>query len=269
MVQPLKQLFRGNTPLLITVPHAGTIVPADIKLRLTEQARVLPDTDWCVDVLYEFAKELGATLLLATHSRYVVDLNRDSKDTDLYPGQLKTGLVPLETFKGEAIYQTNEEPDTIEQINRVAAYWYPFHDAIKAEIDYIKDKFGYCMLYDAHSIASEVPRLFDNILPDLNIGTVHGSSFDEELSNRVMAACANAPFQSVLNSRFVGGYITRHYGDPKNNVHAVQMEQTQKNYLDGEIWPIHYNPDKAAKLQSTLRAILIEMLEWGKTQKTG
>jgi N-formylglutamate deformylase len=258
-----RRLIAGETPLLISIPHMGTFVPPDIKRRMTEEARRLPDTDWHVDKLYDFAREMGVGILTATHSRYVVDLNRPEDDAHLYPGQVKTGLCPLETFGGEAVYQTGEEPDDIEKINRVAAYWLPYHEALRQELDRLKAAHGYAILYDAHSICSRVPRLFDGVLPDLNIGTAHGKSSDPAMGEAALAAAQGAGYSAVLNGRFVGGHITRHYGSPGEHVHAVQMELAWKNYMDEE-YPYAYAPARAEKLQAVLRRVLGALLEWGK-----
>jgi len=208
-------LYRGTSPLLISVPHSGTFVPPDIKRRLSTPAIKLPDTDWHQEkIYYDMREALGASLLAATHSRYVVDLNRSPTDEDLYPGQVKTGLVPLETFAGEKIYLPGEEPDHIEKANRVTAYWYPYHDALAEELARIKSEWGFALLYDGHSICSTVPRLFDGALTDLNIGTARGTSCAPALEKAFYGALEDKGYSTVLNGRFVGGYITRRYGKP-------------------------------------------------------
>jgi N-formylglutamate amidohydrolase len=258
----MKKLLRGNTPLIVSMPHVGVFLPSDVKQRMTDIGRQLMDTDWNVDRLYSFAEAMGITLLSATQSRYLVDLNRPPDDEDLYPGQVKTGLCPVQTFDGEAIYQEGMEPDNVERVNRIGAYWMPYHKAIKEEIEHVKKQFGYAMLYDAHSIKSQVPRLFDGVLPDLNLGTANGASCDEDLALAALAAAADSAYSTVLNGRFVGGYITRHYGKPADHVHAIQMELTWKNYMY-EAAPYSYRQDKAAELQKTLQKVLQAMLDWG------
>jgi N-formylglutamate deformylase len=262
-----RKVIRGSTPLIISMPHVGVVVPPDIKSRMTEAGRQLMDTDWNVDRLYGFAENMGATLIAAVHSRYVVDLNRPPDDEDLYPGQVKTGLCPLETFDGAAIYKTGEEPDDIEKLNRLAAYWHPYHDAVKSEIARVKAEYGYALLYDAHSIKSVVPRLFDGVLPDLNIGSAKGASCHAGMAEAVLGAASASSYSTVLNGRFIGGYITRHYGQPDDHVHALQMELTWKNYMY-ETVPYSYRQDKAADLQKTLESVLTAMLNWGKEHYT-
>ena len=246
----------------------GTFLPPDIKSRMTEEALRLPDTDWHIDRLYWFAVEMGASLLMPTHSRYVADLNRPQDDADLYPGQLKTGLCPLNTFAGEKIYRDGEEPDEIEKINRVAAYWVPYHETLQDELARLKEEFGYALLYDAHSICSHVLLLFDGQLPDLNLGSARGASCAPEMAEAALKAAASGDYSSILNGRFVGGYITRHYGQPQNHIHALQMELTWINYMD-ENYPYRFDDTKAAKLQETLKAVLEEILGWGQRRYAG
>jgi N-formylglutamate deformylase len=259
----VRKILQGNTPLLVSIPHMGTYLPADIKQRLTPLGRTLPDTDWHLDQLYDFAPALGAGVLMSTHSRYVVDLNRAQEDTDLYPGQVKTGLCPLQTFDGDDIYLGGEAPDDVEKINRIAAYWLPYHEALAAEIARIKSVFGYAILYDAHSIRAEVPRLFEGRLWDLNLGTAHDSTCDPAMSQAALAAAALGDYSVVLNKRFVGGYITRGYGQPAEDVHAIQMELTWDLYMDAGA-PYHYRADRADQLKPVLRAVLQSLLDWGR-----
>ncbi len=260
-----RQLHQGKLPLLISIPHMGIFVPADIKSRMTPAALALPDTDWHVDKLYRFAEAMGCSMLMATHSRYVVDLNRPMDDQHLYPGQVKTGLCPLETFDGEPLYKDGDEPDEIEKINRVASYWQPYHESLEAELARLKSKFGYAILYDAHSIRTQVPRLFDGKLWDLNLGTAHNTSCPPEMAEAAFKAAEGGNYSAVLNGRFVGGHITRFYGQPANDIHAIQMELTWGNYMD-EGAPYAYQPEKAEKLQVQLKAVLDALLGWGRAR---
>lgn len=261
----VRKLVQGETPLLISIPHMGTYLPPDIKSRLTDIGRTVPDTDWHLDRLYDFAPGMGAGVLMSTHSRYVIDLNRAQEDTNLYPGQVKTGLCPLQTFDGEDIYLPDEAPDDIEKLNRIAAYWLPYHETLAAEIARIKSIFGYAILYDAHSIRAEVPRLFDGRLWDLNLGSAHDSSCDPAMSQAALAAAASGEYSAVLNKRFVGGNITRQYGQPADNVHAIQMELTWDLYMDSGA-PYHYQPEKADRLKPVLQAVLQSLLDFGRSR---
>jgi N-formylglutamate deformylase len=260
----VRRLIQGTTPLLISIPHMGTFVPPDLQKRMTEEALKLPDTDWHLDRLYGFARDMGVSILMSSHSRYVIDLNRPQEDTDLYPGQVKTGLCPLETFSGEKIYLEDEEPDNVEKANRIGAYWLPYHDTLAAELKRIKDEFGYAILYDAHSIKSEVSRLFDGVLPDLNVGTAKGTSCAAGMAEAVMTALQSNGYSSILNGRFVGGYITRHYGQPDQDIHSIQMELACKNYM-AEAYPYLYRTEKAENLQKALGAVLESLLSWGES----
>ncbi len=256
------RLTPGTTPLLISVPHAGTHVPDDIAERFTPAARALPDTDWHVDWLYGFAAALDAGLLVATHSRYVIDLNRDPEGAELYPGADNTELCPTTQFDRQPVYRDSEAPDPAEVARRRAAYWQPYHDALAGELERLKRAHGHALLYDAHSIRSRVPRFFDDVLPDLNIGTGGGKSADPALTIRLSLACHDASDYAVaVNGRFKGGYITRHYGDPAGAVNAVQMELAQTTYMD-EDPPYAFDDTRADKLRTALRAVLAKMLEW-------
>jgi N-formylglutamate amidohydrolase len=243
----------GEAPLLVSVPHDGSHVPGEISKRMTPAGLSLPDTDWHVAELYDFVRELGASLLVANYSRYVVDLNRPSTDESLYAGQVATGLCPVRTFAGDDIYGVNP-PDAEEAARRVATYWQPYHDKIAETLAAMRKKHGYALLWDAHSIASRVPRLFDGELPELNIGTNGGLSCGPAHAAAVVEAAAAGPFGHVLNGRFQGGFITRHYGDPVNHVHAVQLETAQRVYMDEQTRV--FDPAKATRLRGTLRRML-------------
>ncbi len=257
---PIFHLTAGRTPLLISVPHAGTDLPESFADRLTAEARLLPDTDWFVDQLYGFAVDLGAGMLVARHSRFVVDLNRPPDGKSLYPGQATTGLCPTTLFDGSPVYRPCCEPDDADIARRVETYWRPYHERLRTEVDRIRAQFGYAILYDAHSIASIVPRLFDGRLPDLNLGTVSGTSAAPGLIDRVKSVIDEAPFTSVVDGRFVGGYITRAYGRPAQSVHALQMELGLDAYLDAGAKA--FDPERAASLRTVLCRIVEAMLAW-------
>ena len=261
IVEPFR-LQRGSTPLLVSIPHCGTHVPAEIAGRLTPEARLLADTDWHVERLYDFAAGLGASVLAATHSRYVVDLNRPPDGAALYPGADNTELCPTTTFARQAIYLEDRLPDAAEIERRVETRWRPYHETLAAELGRLRAEHGIALLFDAHSIRSRVPRFFEGRLPDLNLGTVGGDSVDAGLATRLLGICEGAAgFSSVLNGRFTGGYITRAYGRPAEGVHAVQLEQSQITYMN-EDPPFGYRPDLAAAVRPILEALLAEMLAW-------
>ena len=260
---PPFHFHQGTVPLLVSMPHAGTHVPADIAALLTDEARHVPDTDWHMPQLYAFAQAMGASILVATHSRYVIDLNRPPDGASLYPGQSVTALCPVDDFDGESIHlDVTDEPGAQEIAERRAAIWQPYHDALAAELARIKAAHGVAVLWDAHSIRSVLPRFFDGKLPDLNLGTADGASCDPALAQQLLAIAAQAPDKTaVLNGRFKGGYITRHYGQPEQGIHAVQLELTQCSYMQ-EALPFAYLPARAAALQPTLQQLLQTALAW-------
>lgn len=250
----------GTQPLLLSIPHMGTCVPAALASRLTDAARRVPDTDWHLDRLYAFARELGASVLQATHSRYVVDLNRPPDNASLYPGQATTGLCPDLTFDGTPVYLDGQGVGDAELAVRRETWWHPYHEQLRRELDRMRAQHGVAMLWDAHSIRSVLPRFFEGKLPDFNVGTAKGASCAPELGERIHALAAAVPgHTAVLNGRYTGGYITRHYGRPDAGIHAVQLEMTQCSYME-ERWPFDYLPAKADAVQPYLRRMLEAML---------
>jgi N-formylglutamate deformylase len=248
-------LHRGSVPLLVSLPHDGTRVPDAIAPRLTASARGVPDTDWHVARLYDFARELGGSILTPTHSRYVVDLNRSEDDTSLYPGQNTTGLCPVRQFDGSPVYLDGAEPTPDEVRARVDRYWRPYHAALRDELARLRAAHGRVVLWEGHSIRGELPWLFPGRLPDLNLGTAGGSSCSPELALRLgLALAGQDAYDWVANGRFKGGHITRHYGRPEQGVEAVQLEIAQRCYMDEASF--EWDPLKAAALQPVLRALL-------------
>ena len=247
----------GTAPLLISMPHAGTHVPADMAQAFTPEAQQVHDTDWHMPQLYAFAKAMGASLLAATHSRYVVDLNRPPNGESLYPGQSVTGLCPVDTFDDTPIYADQRSAVADDEVERrKALYWQPYHTQLRAELERLLALHGKVVLWDAHSIRSVLPRFFEGKLPDLNLGTADGNSCDPALATALLGIAQQAQgYTAVLNGRFKGGYITRHYGDPARNIHAVQLEMTQCSYMQ-ETWPFDYLPERAAAIQPTLEQLL-------------
>jgi N-formylglutamate deformylase len=247
------QFLPGDTPLLISVPHDGRDLPEDIRLRMTDTGRQIPDTDWHVAQLYDFTSSIGANVIVANYSRYVVDLNRSAKDDNLYPGQVATGLCPEQTFDGEAIYRS-DGTDADERVARTETYWRPYHDKIQTTLSAMRDLHGYALLWDAHSIPSLVPRLFEGELPVLNLGSNNSASCSASIEAAVAKALSRSPYSNIVNGRFKGGHITRHFGDPENNVHALQLEIAQRAYMDEETGV--YDDVKAGRLRDTLTDLL-------------
>ena len=260
------EVFRfraGKSPLLVSLPHAGTHVPQDLLERMTPVAARLDDTDWHVDRLYDFLDDLDASVLAATHSRYVVDLNRPPDDSNLYPGQDTTGLVPVDTAARERLYPQGSDPDSSEIARRVDRYWRPYHERLVTGLSRLRAVHGFALLWDAHSIASVLPRFFEGRLPDLNLGTVNGRSCDAGVGERLLEVARSASaYSSVLNGRYVGGYITRRYGAPHEGILAVQLELAQRTYMDELLPPYHFREDLAERLRPLLRSLLEEFLHW-------
>jgi N-formylglutamate deformylase len=259
----------GTAPLLVSIPHMGTYIPPDLAARMTAEARTVPDTDWHLDQLYAFAREIGASILMATHSRYVVDLNRSPDGASLYPGQSVTGLCPIDTFDDTPLYGDGGGPDGDEIRGRVAALWRPYHDQLRFELTRLRERHGGAVLWDAHSIRSVLPRFFEGKLPDFNLGTADGASCAPSLADTLLNIAQSIPSHSaVLNGRFKGGYITRQYGDPSDHVHAIQLELTQCSYMQ-EAPPYSYLPERAAGIQPHLQRLLLAALAFASDLESG
>lgn len=256
-------VHHGVGPLIVSFPHTGTEIPPAIEPRLVSLWRARKDADHWVDVLYDFAHSLGATTIRTSLSRTVVDVNRDPSGASLYPGQMTTGLCPLETFAGEPLYKPAREPDAAEIARRRAKYFDPYHDALRGEIERLRALHANIVVYDAHSILSRSPRLFDGTLPQFNIGTDNGTTCGPALTAAIERICDASGMSRVTNGRFRGGWITRHYGKPQNGIHAIQMELAMRGYLEeptgtltDKNWPVPLDDTRAAILRVALRDIL-------------
>ena len=258
-------ITQGDAPLIVSIPHTGMIIPDGIP-GLVSHELARRDADHHVDRLYAFAADLGATIIHSGISRTVIDLNRDPSGQSLYPGQATTGLCPDTTFDGERLYAAGFEPDAAEIALRRAAWFDPYHAALRNQIERLRALHPAVVLYDAHSIRSQVPRLFDGELPQFNIGSYEGASCDPALTVAIAADCAGETH--VVNGRFKGGWITRHYGDPPRGIHAVQMELAIRGYADeAGAWPPVWDANRAAPMQTRLRTILSTCLDFAKDQQ--
>ena len=256
----------GSTPLLVSMPHCGTRLPDGLAERLTPAGLELADTDWHVEKLYGFAAELGAGTIRPHYSRYVIDLNRPPDDSNLYPGANSTGLCPVSDFAERDLYRAGEAPQPKETTERLEAYWRPYHDQLAGELARLRERHGIAVLFEAHSIRSRVPRLFEGQLPDLNVGTAGGSTCAPDLLAVVTGLLeSQRDFSHVVDGRFQGGYITRAYGDPATGVHSLQMELAQCLYMR-EALPFDYLPERAAQLQPLLRELLGRIIGWAEAQ---
>jgi N-formylglutamate deformylase len=250
------ELHRGTAPILVSLPHNGSVIPAELQSRMVERARRAPDTDWHVSRLYAFARELGASMLVPRYSRYVVDLNRPPDDTSLYPGQNTTGLCPAVQFTGAPVYLEGQSPSADEVAARIDTYWRPYHAALRDELARLHAAHGRVLLWEGHSIrGSDLEFLFPGRLPDLNLGTSGGATCSPERQARVEAALAKqSRYDFVVNGRFKGGYITRHYANPARGIDAIQLEISQRIYMDEDTF--EYDPAKAADAQAVIRSLL-------------
>lgn len=260
------RLQQGRVPLLISLPHVGTVIPAELRERLVPRAVASEDSDWHLERLYgPLASALGASLIVPRYSRYVIDLNRPPDDQPLYPGASGgTGLVPTRFFTDDPLYVDGAEPDAIEIAARREAYWQPYHEALAAELARLRAEHGHALLFDGHSIRSELPWLFEGRLPALNLGTADGASCAPAITKRLgMLLASQQQFSQVVNGRFKGGYIPRHYGQPGQGLHAVQLEMCQRCYMNEAADPIGaYDDTLSADVAPLIEKMLKEMLAW-------
>ncbi len=259
---------RGPAPLIVAFPHGGTGL-ADCADQFATPWLARVDTDWWIADLYAFARDLGATMIATRISRSVIDVNRDPSGVSLYPGQATTGLVPTTTFAGEPL---SAEPSAAEIARRRAAWFDPYHAALTAEIARLRAAHARVVVYDAHSIRSHIPRLFDGELPQINIGTNGGTTCAAELAAGMEQVAAASPYSHVMNGRFKGGWTTRHYGQPADGVHAIQIELAMRGYLaepaalTEDTWPAPLDPVRAAALRPVLTAMLTHCLAFATGQ---
>jgi formiminoglutamase len=272
---PWLEVHRGQAPLIVAFPHTGTEIPQELERRLVSPWLARKDADWWVHLLYDFAPSMGATTVRTTISRTAIDVNRDPSGLSLYPGQPTTELCPTTTFDGEALYLPDLSPGLSEIRRRRISFFDPYHAALTSEVDRLRHRHGAVVIYDAHSIRSWIPRLFEGQLPQFNIGTHDGASCDGALSGAVEGVCTNSASSHVLNGRFKGGWTTRHYGKPGEGVHAVQMELACCSYLQEPLeapaehnWPPPYDPAHASRTRDVLKEVLeaclsfIEARQW-------
>ena len=263
---PPYRFRQGSVPLVVSMPHSGTWIPPSLSRDMTDAALLRADTDWHLPRLYDFLGELGASVIVATHSRYVVDLNRPPDDANLYPGKDTTSLCPIDTFGKEPIYLAGRAPKPEAIRVRVDRHWAPYHRRLAGELARVRQEHGVAVLWDAHSIVSVAPRFFEGRLADFNLGTCGGTSCGSALAGRLDSALGgHREWRSVLDGRFKGGHITRRYGRPAEDIHAVQMEMAQANYMD-ETSPFTFREDLAARIRPILKEQLEIALDWARAQ---
>jgi formiminoglutamase len=261
---PWLNVIPGDAPLVVSMPHTGVDIPRDIESTLISAWLARKDADWWINVLYDFASSLGATIVRTAISRTVIDCNRDPSGASLYPGQATTELCPTTTFDGEPLYKTGCLPDAAEIALRRSTFFEPYHAAITGAITRLRARHDQVVLYDCHSIRSVIPRLFEGTLPNFNIGTNNGATCAASLTSAIEAACdQGGKFTRVTNGRFRGGHTTRHYGRPTDGVHAIQMELACRGYMrepldavSQGVWPTAYDDGVAAPMRATLTRVL-------------
>ena len=265
-------ISRGAAPLIVSMPHTGSDIPQDIEPSLASLWLARKDADWWGNLLYEFAPSLGATTIRTSISRTVIDPNRDPSGKSLYPGQNTTELCPMTTFDGEPLYRSGRAPDAGQIADRRRRFFDPYHEAISSEIERLRAQHRNVVLFDAHSIRSRIPRLFEGELPHFNIGTNSGASCSGALTRAVEFVCDDTKFSRVTNGRFKGGYTTRHYGAPVGGVHAIQLELAMRGYMDEPAeptehnWPTPYDPSRAQVMRAILQRILEACIEFAKAE---
>ncbi len=257
------ELHHGDAPLVVSFPHVGTLIPEDIRPRLQPFALDVADTDWHLEPLYAFARELGASLLVPRFSRYCIDLNRPPENTPMYAGANNTELCPTRAFTGEPIYREGEAPGDAEIARRLQRYWRPYHDALAGELARMKAEHGHALLFDAHSIKSELAWLFEGQLPDLNLGTASGTSCEPRVRDALARVLqSQTRYTHAVDGRFKGGYITRRYGRPSEGVQAVQLEMCWRCYM-AETPPYAIDEARADQVRPVLRQLLETLLAQG------
>jgi formiminoglutamase len=265
---------RGAAPLIVSLPHTGTDIPSAIEAGLVSPWLARKDADWWIERLYDFAADLDATIVRTAISRTVIDVNRDPSGASLYPGQATTELCPTTTFDGEPLYRPGAEPNELDVASRRSTYFAPYHQALAEEIRRLRAQHPHVVLYDCHSIRSVVPRLFEGMLPNFNIGTNGGTSCDPEVQRMAEEVCGATDFSLVSNGRFKGGWITRRYGAPDEGVHAIQMELACRGYMAEPLgpvtpndWPAPYDPAYAAPMRAALTRLLEALAAWARSSE--
>ncbi len=221
-------------PVVLSIPHAGKFVPEDIRIQLKQDLLPPDDTDWFVDELYNFASSLGITTIKAENSRWVIDLNRNPDDTPLYTdNRIITALCTTTNFMGEPIYTDERKKVTDEEVSlRKELYFTPYHQAMQQLLNEVKTEFGSVLLWDCHSIRRFVPSIQPQPFPDLILGSADGVSASQTIIDTVSNALQSSSYSFSHNHPFKGGYITRQYGKPNLQQHALQLEMAKPLYMN-------------------------------------
>jgi N-formylglutamate deformylase len=258
----LSNAKQNQVPILISVPHCGIDFTNELKDQYKSSLALSPDdTDWFVDQLYDFAPSMGMTMISAVYSRWVIDLNRDPKSKPLYSdGRIITGLCPTTNFLGESIYVDDRKIVEEQELNRrLEQYYIPYHNKIEELLNELKSKFGKVLLWDCHSIRQFVPTIHNQKFPDLILGDADGTSADASLSKIVLKHFRTTNYSHQHNTPFKGGTITRHFGKPSENQHALQLEMTKVNYMDDT--EKKYDKVRADKMREVLKHVFEDLIK--------
>ena len=259
---PVFTLYPGSKPLLVSMPHVGTLIPPELQSCYVERALQVEDTDWHLEALYNFVRNDGASLIVPHYSRYVIDLNRPRDNAPMYTGANNTELCPTRFFNGDALYRDGMDPSDAEIARRTTYYWHPYHSALEAELCRIHHQHGHAVLFDTHSIKSELPWLFDGRLPDMNLGTANATSAADTMRTELAQVLAGQNiYGHVVDGRFKGGHITRHYGRPQQGWHAIQLEMCLNCYM-AETAPFELDEVRASRVRPLLKQMVQTLLAW-------
>jgi len=245
-----------QVPILLSIPHCGTRFPDELKSQYKPELIAAPDdTDWFVNKLYDFASAMGITIIHATYSRWLIDLNRDPESKPLYTdGRIITALCPATTFTGMPIYNdARKEVDAAEVKRRVEIYYNPYHEQVRKKLFELKNKFGKVLLWECHSIRQFVPTVFPEKFPDLILGSNDGLSAAKGIIDATLAELKSSNYNVSHNHPFKGGYITRHFGNPSDGQHALQLEMSKVNYMDD--LELEYDKERADRVREVLKKV--------------
>lgn len=245
-------------------PHSGTFFPEELRTRYLPSVIDNPmDTDWYINNLYDFAPSLGAIFICSNYSRFVADLNRQPMDEKLYDdGRPETGVVSRHSFSGIPLYIVGQESTPEEIKNRLNQWYHPYYAEIKSQLEKVRKKFGYAIFFDCHSIKRNVSTISDKPFPDLILGTQDGKTCHGDIAKAAIDTLQNSPYQLSVNAPFKGGFLTRNFGCPELDIHAIQLEMSQDLYMNEET--TSYDREKAEKLRATLKLMIEKILQTAK-----
>lgn len=258
IIEPKKPIV----PFILSVPHCGTEFPPELRKNYVPEKMIAPDdTDWFVHQLYNFASELGITIIHAKYSRWVIDLNRDPESAPLYDdGRIITGLTPNTDFFGESIYVSEDAEPNQEEVNRrLETYYWPYYRKVEDLLAARKAEFGNVLLWDAHSIRHFVPTIRKEIFPDMILGNNDETTADPKLIQTALTSLKSGKYGVNHNTPFKGGHITRYFGKPENNVHALQLEMNKILYMDDT--ELLFDEERANEMRTVLKHTFEQLIE--------